>query len=425
MKQLTITAVGHVDHGKSTLLGRLLFDTGSIPKERIDSVTARCAELGRAFEYAFLLDALQEEQLKNITIDLCRFQFKSGNCAFVLIDAPGHKEFLKNMVSGAASADGVVLLVDASEGMRDQTRRHAYLLGMLGIRQIVVAVNKMDKVNYSQEVFEQNRRDVEEYLQGLGLSVIRTIPISAAKGENLTRSSSELDWYSGPTLLEQLESLVPIGRLEHLGVRFPIQDIYRDSGRSIAVGRIESGTLRAGDGLTFWPSRQEVTVEFAHMPDGSSNGGVKAGKSIALVLPRDSGLQRGEIGAPPGSGPRIGRELKVSVFWLGRQPLQIDKEYMLRLATVEVAATVTAIRRVVQTESLSTRTENVASVEHSEVADITLETKYPIPHDFFSEIPNTGRVVLIDGEDVAGGGIITGSWSMVFAFGSAVMPLAD
>lgn len=402
MQQVTVTAIGHVDHGKSTLLGRLLSDTGSIPKERIDSVKARCAELGRAFEHAFLLDALQEEQQKNITIDLCRFQFSSGDRHFVLIDAPGHKEFLKNMVSGAASADGVVLLVDASEGMRDQTRRHAYLLGFLGIRQIVVAVNKMDRVAYSQTEFDRQQRDIENYLQELGLKPVATIPISARDGVNVARVSNEMPWYSGPTLLEQLTRLEPVERPEHLPLRFPIQDIYEDSGRQIAVGRIESGRLRAGEELVFVPSGLTVRVEFVGSLDSESG----AGRSVAIALPHGVRLHRGEIGARRGASPRIGSELKASLFWLGKTPLQKGKEYLLRLTTVEERVRVRSIRRVVQTESLTARRGDLASVDHSEVADVTLETERPIPYDCFSEIPNTGRIVLIDEGDVAGGGIV-------------------
>jgi small GTP-binding protein len=406
MQPLTIAAIGHVDHGKSTLLGRLLYDTGSVPKERIAAVEARCVELGRQFEFAFLLDALQEEQARNITIDLCRFQFKSSARNFVLIDAPGHKEFLKNMVSGAASADAVILIVDASEGMQDQTRRHAYLLGLLGIQQVVVAVNKMDKVGYSEEAFKRNRDNIEEYLRGLDLASIRTIPISAAQGDNVLHRSVRMTWYAGPPLLEQLERLVPIERPEHLPVRFPIQDVYRMSGRQIAVGRVESGTLDAGSKLTFWPSGQEVSVEFVHPPGSSRNGRIKAGKSTALVLPQEAVFERGEIGAVSGSEPRLGREIKVSLFWLGQTPLEKNKGYVLRLATVEVGVKVLEVRRVIQTESLTARTGDIEAVEHSEVADLTLETDRPIPYDLFAEIPNTGRIVLIDGEEVAGGGII-------------------
>jgi bifunctional enzyme CysN/CysC len=406
MRQLTITAVGHVDHGKSTLLGRLLYDTGSITKERIAAVESQCAEMGRPFEYAFLLDALKEEQTRNITIDLCRFQFKSPGRSFTLIDAPGHKEFLKNMVSGAASADGVVLLVDALEGMLDQTRRHAYLLGMLDIRQIVVAISKMDRVCYSREVFEKSRRKVEAYLRDLGLAAMATIPIAAAHGANVTSRSTDLSWYKGPTLLEQLEKLVPKGRAEHLPVRFPVQDIYLNAGRKVAVGRLESGTLRDGDTLIFWPSGQEIRVEFVHAPESRMDEQFGAGRSIALRIPPESDLERGEVGARFDGKPRVSRELRVSLFWLGRRPLQKSGRYTLRLATVESPVRVRDIRRVIRTESLTSATEGLQCVEHSEVADVVLETDQLIPHDLFSELPHTGRIVLIDGNDVAGGGII-------------------
>jgi bifunctional enzyme CysN/CysC len=406
MKQLTITAVGHVDHGKSTLLGRLLHDTGSIPGERIRAVAERCAEMGRPFEYAFLLDALQEEQIKNITIDLSRFQFSGRSRSFVLIDAPGHKEFLKTMVSGAASADAVVLLVDALEGMRDQTRRHAYLLGLLDVRQVVVAVNKMDKVGYSRETFERVRREVEDYLGALGLAAAATVPVAAAHGANVARRSADLSWYPGPTLLDELERLVPRKNAEALPFRFPVQDVYRQGDRQVAVGRLESGTLHEGESVSFWPSGVEITAEFVHAPESRMRERFRAGHSIALLLPAGVALVRGEIGAPRDAAPRVGKELKLSLFWLGRKPLTRDARYILRLATVETAVTVRDIRKVIRTESLASETRDLTSVAHSEVAEIVLESECDVPYDFFSDLPSTGRVVLIDELNVAGGGII-------------------
>ena len=306
MKQLTITAIGHVDHGKSTLLGRLLSETGAVPKERRASAEARAAELGRPFEYAFLLDALQEEQAKNITVDLSRFRFRTRRCDFTVIDAPGHKEFLKNMVSGAASADAVILLVDASEGLRDQSRRHAYLLRLLGIRQIVVAVNKLDLAGYDRGVFEGRRREIESYLGELGLAPTYTIPVAAALGENVTRASLHMPWNEGPTLLEALEALEPAGTPDHLPLRFPVQDVYRSDGRQIAVGRLEAGRLHAGECVQFWPSELPRAGAIRRPADGRIRSTALAGESIALAIPEGVALDRGEIGARVLAAPRSG-----------------------------------------------------------------------------------------------------------------------
>jgi bifunctional enzyme CysN/CysC len=407
MKHLTITSVGHVDHGKSTLLGRLLFETGAVSDQRLEQARARSAELGRPLEFAFLLDAFEEEQAKNITIDLGRFQFRTAAGVFTVIDAPGHKEFLKNMVSGAASADGVILLVDAEEGMRDQTRRHAYLLRLLGVRQIVVAINKMDRVGYSQQAFESNRAQVESHLAALGLRAASILPVAAAHGVNVTRRSDKLAWHSGPTLLEALEALHPSAPLDRLPARFPVQDIYSGPDGDIAVGRLEAGTLRAGETLRFWPSGTEIPLDLVAPRRGGPQAEARAGESIALRLPRHAGLERGQIGTAPDLPPRMARELCASLFWLGRQPLEKGKAYLLRLATVETAATVRGIERVVRTESLSSETGDLESVAHSEVAEVLLETEHAVPFDRFSEVPTTGRIVLLDGGEVSGGGILT------------------
>jgi len=407
MKHLTITSVGHVDHGKSTLLGRLLFETGAVSDQRLEQARARSEELGRPLEFAFLLDALEEEQAKNITIDLGRFQFRTARSVFTVIDAPGHKEFLKNMVSGAASADGVILLVDAEEGMRDQTRRHAYLLRLLGVRQIVVAINKMDRVGYSRVAFESNRAQVESHLAALGLRAGSILPVAAAHGDNVTRPSDQLRWHSGPTLLEALEALEPSAPLDRLPARFPVQDIYSGPDGDIAVGRLEAGTLRAGETLRFWPSGTEIPLNLVSSRRAGSQPEARAGESIALQLPRDVAVERGQIGTAPGLPPRVARELRASLFWLGRQPLEKGKAYLLRLATVETAATVRGIERIVRTESLSSVTGDLPSVAHSEVAEVLLETEQPVPFDRFSEVPTTGRIVLLDGGEVSGGGILT------------------
>jgi bifunctional enzyme CysN/CysC len=191
-----------------------------------------------------------------------------------------------------------------------------------------------------------------------------------------------------------------------LPARFPIQDIYDDSGRQVAVGRLESGTLREGERLVFWPSGREVKAEFVHAPDSRTQAEYSAGRSIAMLLPPGSSLKRGEVGAPSGAVPRLGRQLRLSLFWLGRRPLQKGRSYLLRLATVEVEARVREIFRLVRTDSLTSTTSDLTEVGHSEVADLMLEADRPIPYDLFSELPHTGRIVLIDGEDVAGGGII-------------------
>src|ERR1035438_9940666 len=202
---LHLVVVGHVDHGKSTLIGRLLFDTHSVPDGKAERIEAACKAEGMEFEYAFLLDALLEEQAQNITMDTTRVPFRTPRRTFTIIDAPGHKEFLKNMITGAASADAAVLLVDAQEGLREQTRRHGFLLSLLGLTQVVVAVNKMDLVGYDRTVFEGIRDELGEFLGKLGVTPSQFVPLSAKFGEGLIARSDLMGWYAGPALLPALE----------------------------------------------------------------------------------------------------------------------------------------------------------------------------------------------------------------------------
>lgn len=405
MKQLTIAAVGHVDHGKSTLLGRLLYETGAIAEERFAAAEARSRELGRPMEYAFLLDALEEEQVRNVTIDLCRLRFRTPKCDFVVIDAPGHKEFLKSMVSGAASADGVVLLVDAAEGIRSQTRRHASLLQLLGIRQVVVAINKMDRVGYAAERFERLRGEITSVLGRHGLSPLAAIPIAAFTGENVTRPSANLAWHSGPTLLEALEGLRPTPPPWHLPARFPVQDVYRNGTGAVAVGRLEAGVLEEGELLEFAPSGIRTPVEFVGAPGEPRRKRARAGEAVSIRVPNTAAIDRGEVGSRPAESQRRGNLLGATIFWLGNKPLTADNDYLLRLTTLETRARIRSIDRVVRSDSLDS-TFGAQAIEHSEIAEVTLETDRPIPFDLFPEVPTTGRVVLIDGPTVAGGGIL-------------------
>src|SRR5437899_11991481 len=257
---LRVVFVGHVDHGKSTLIGRILHDTGSLPEGKIEEIKKACAAEGMEFEFAFLLDALLEEQKQNVTIDTTEIPFRTARRRYAIIDAPGHKEFLKNMITGASRADAAILVIGADEGVREQSRRHAYLLGMLGIRQVIVVVNKMDLINYSEKRFREIEQEYRKFLQELGLNARTFIPGSAKQGENVARASMKMKWYCAASVLEALDSLGPQERDVDLPLRFCVQDVYRFDGRRIIAGRIETGTLRVGDELIFSPANKSSVV---------------------------------------------------------------------------------------------------------------------------------------------------------------------
>src|SRR3989339_474219 len=257
-EHMNIVIVGHVDHGKSTVIGRLLADTGSLPEGKLEFVKQMCFKNAKPFEYAFLLDALKDEQSQGITIDTARCFFKTKKRDYIIIDAPGHIEFLKNMITGAARAEAALLVIDAKEGVRENSRRHGYLLSMLGVKQVAVCVNKMDLVDYSQEVFTSIKNEYQEFLDRIGVTPMNFIPLSARNGDNIIVKSDKMPWHSGMTILETVDSFAR--ELDHIKkpFRFPVQDIYKftETGddRRIIAGRIETGSIKVGDEGVCLPS---------------------------------------------------------------------------------------------------------------------------------------------------------------------------
>jgi len=236
--RLNVVVVGHVDHGKSTLIGRLLFDTGSLKQGKIEQVRKACAAEGMEFEYAFLLDALLEEQEQNITIDTTRIPFHTATREYAIIDAPGHTEFLKNMVTGAANAEAALLLIDAHEGVQENSRRHGYLLNLLGIRQIVVLVNKMDLEGYDRKKFAAIEKEYRAFLKSAGIEAKLFIPISAREGDNLATRGKNMPWWKGPTVIEALDALESQGPSANKPLRFAVQDVYKTDRKRILAGRV-------------------------------------------------------------------------------------------------------------------------------------------------------------------------------------------
>src|ERR1700692_4705998 len=252
--QVRIVIVGHVDHGKSTLVGRLLHETGRLPEGEREMLRAVSARRGMPFEWSFLLDALQTERDQGITIDTTQISFRTGSRDIVLIDAPGHAEFLRNMITGASQADGAVLIIDALEGVRDHTRRHGYLLHLLGVKQVAVVVNKMDRVDFSADRFKAISDEISAHLIDLGVTPAAVIPISARDGDGVAARTPNIDWYSGPTVVEALDALEPARPLEALALRLAVQAIYKFDDRRIVAGRIQSGSISGGDGVVIMPA---------------------------------------------------------------------------------------------------------------------------------------------------------------------------
>jgi sulfate adenylyltransferase subunit 1 len=403
---LRIVIVGHVDHGKSTLIGRLFYDTGSLPEERYREIERTCREQGREFEFAYLMDALEEEREHNITIDTAQTFFRSAKRHYIIIDAPGHKEFLKNMVTGAAAADGAVLLVDGAEGVKEQTRRHAYILSLLGLRQVVVAVNKLDLVGYRRERFREVEGEIRRFLGSVGIVPSFVIPISAKEGDNVAGRSERTGWYPGPTLLSALDSFAPAREISDLPLRFPLQDVYVWDRKRIYAGRIESGAVRAGDRVVFCPSGKSSRIRTVEKWNRPELPGASAGESIGVTLDDELFVERGEVMARPDGGARSTREIGASLFWLGNEPLRLNGRYLLKLATAETEATLSAITERLNSSTLEVVERHAERVENLEVANVTFTLAHPIAADTFEENPRLGRFVVTTEGFVAGGGIV-------------------
>jgi bifunctional enzyme CysN/CysC len=407
-RTLRVVIVGHVDHGKSTLVGRLLFETGSLPEGKFEQIQTVCRRRGMQFEWAFLMDALQAERDQNITIDVSQIWFKTRRRQYVIIDAPGHREFLKNMVSGAASADAALLLIDAHEGIQEQSRRHAYLLSLLGIRQVVVVVNKMDLVQYDQAVFSKIEAEYRQFLSQLNIQPLQFLPIAARDGVNLVNRDERIRWYVGPTLIQTLDDLEQPALPADLPLRFAVQDVYRFDHRRILAGRVESGRLRVGDTLFFAPSNKESVVATIEAWNAPQKKVAAAGESIGITLAEQIFVERGHIGIHIDQMPIETNRFRARVFWMGDHPLSLGTKYKIKLLTQEVECQLASIDRVIDASTLEASPVIRRAIEKNEVAEVTIQTRGPLVMDNHDRLESSGRFVLVDGNDVAGGGIIFG-----------------
>jgi bifunctional enzyme CysN/CysC len=403
--QVRIVIVGHVDHGKSTLVGRLLHETGSLPEGKLEMLKAVSARRGMPFEWSFLLDALQTERDQGITIDTTQIRFRTRSRDVVLIDAPGHAEFLRNMITGASQADGALLIIDALEGVRDQTRRHGYLLHLLGIKQVAVVVNKMDRVDFSAARFAEIRDEISAHLTGLGVTPSAVIPISARDGDGVAERTRRTRWYDGPTVVEALDALEPARPLEQLALRLPVQAIYKFDDRRIVAGRIESGGVAAGDEIVIMPAGKIAKIRSVEgWPLTPVKGAQTAGRSVGITLDRELFIERGDVIAHVGTSPRDTRRLRARIFWLHDKALAKGEQILVRLGTREVRATVVAIEKAVDPGELSS-VENT-SIARNHVGEIDISLAQPIAADPYTDNPRTGRLVIEVGGRIAGGGLV-------------------
>ncbi len=408
MTSLKLVLVGHVDHGKSTLVGRLLFETGMLPDGKVAEVEATCRKRGMPFEWAFVTDALQIERDQGVTVDVSHIRFRTAARSYVLIDAPGHREFIRNMVTGAAASDAALLLVDAAEGVREQTRRHTLLLHLLGLRQLVVAVNKMDLVDFAAERFAAVERDVRAALGTVGITPAAVVPLAAREGDNLAKPSSRMTWYRGPTLLTVLDTLPAATADVERALRMWVQDVYKFDERRIIVGRLASGRLKVGDEVLFSPSNKTARVRtieaFDPRPDAEHPNQATAGQSIGFTLADEIFIERGELLSHPDSPPAAVSTFRARLFWLGGQPLGPRVRLTLRLGTLSAPVEIKSVDRVIDAATLGPR--EGGTIERNDVAEATLRARRALAVDPHEQSPASGRFVLVHDGVISGGGIV-------------------
>ncbi|MFZ1291349.1 MAG: GTP-binding protein [Melioribacteraceae bacterium] len=407
---MNIVIAGHVDHGKSTVIGRLLADTNSLPQGKLEFVKQQCEINARPFEYAFLLDALKDEQAQGITIDSARVFFKTDFRDYIIIDAPGHIEFLKNMVSGAARAEAALLVIDASEGVQENSRRHGYMLSMLGIKQIAVIVNKMDLVKYEQSIFDKIVKEFQEFLNSIEVNSKTFIPVSGREGDGIAALTNNISWFKGQTILDVLDSFQKEKPINNKPFRMPVQSVYKFTNmgddRRIVAGTVETGSLTIGDTVVFYPSGKRSKVKTIEKFNSPKQNKVSVGESAGFTLEEQIYITRGEIAFKDGElPPKTSKRIKVSLFWLGRKSLEKGKDYFLKIGTAKVNVKLEEIYRVINASNLET-SEIQKQVNRHEVAECSFKLDKAIAFDLSNENDKTSRFVIIDQYEIAGGGII-------------------
>lgn len=407
MDNLKIIIVGHVDHGKSTLIGRLILDTDSLPEEKLHEIKRISRELGKDTELAYLTDQLKEEREKNMTIDTTQIFFKTHRRNYVIIDSPGHVEFLKNMLTGATQADAAVLIVDTHEGVKEQTRRHAYLIDMLGIKNIVVVFNKMDLLGYQEEKFNQVKTELWKFFDSLRIKPSYAIPISAKEGINISKKSPKTRWYKGPALLEALDSIIPEARKVNRPLRIPIQDIYEIDGEKIVVGQVLSGEIAQGESVILSPSLKKTRVNAIRI-FGETPKRVSEGKNIGLVLAEPEIAKRGEVIAQTQTAPQPTDRFRADIFWMDEVPLELSKPVTFKCATQEVKCIAEKIERRMDSSTLEILEENAKELKVNETGKVIFKTEKPVVIEKFDFIEDLGRFVIESNENLQGAGIITG-----------------
>jgi len=407
---MNLAVIGHIDHGKSTLVGRLLYETGTIPAHVIEKYKAEAEEKGKgSFAFAWVMDSLKEERERGITIDIAHKRFDTAKYYYTIVDCPGHRDFVKNMITGASQADAAILTVDAKDGVMEQTKEHVFLATTLGINQLIIAVNKMDNVNYSEDRFNEVKEDVSALLKMVGykLDGVNFIPTSALFGANISELSKDTPWYKGPTILEGLDLFTAPDKPTGLPLRIPVQDAYTISGiGTVPVGRVETGTMKPGDKVSFMPSGatgEVKSIEMHHEEIAEAIPGDNIGFNVRGIGKKD--VRRGDVVGPASDPPTVADEFTAQIVVL-QHPSAITAGYtpVFHCHTAQTACTFLSIDKKLDPRTGQVAEENPTFIKAGDAAIVTIKPTRPMVIEPYKEIPQLGRFAIRDmGATIAAG----------------------
>jgi elongation factor 1-alpha len=409
-----LAIIGHVDHGKSTLVGRLLFETGSVPEHVIEQYREEAEEKGKGgFEFAYVMDNLAEERERGVTIDIAHQEFDTDQYYFTIVDCPGHRDFVKNMITGASQADNAVLVVAADDGVAPQTREHVFLARTLGINELIVGINKMDVVDYGEDAYREVVDEVKQLLKQVRFNTedASFIPISAFEGDNVAEKTGEMPWYDGPTLLEALNNLPEVEPPTDAPLRLPIQDVYTISGiGTVPVGRLETGTMHPGDMVSFQPSDvggEVKTIEMHHEEVDRAGPGDNVGFNVRGVGKDD--IRRGDVCGPADDPPSVAETFQAQIVVM-QHPSVITEGYtpVFHAHTAQVACTVESLDQKLDPASGEVAEENPDFIKSGDAAVVTIRPQKPLSIEPSSEIPELGSFAIRDmGQTIAAGKVLS------------------
>ncbi len=413
-KHLNLIFIGHVDHGKSTTVGRVLYDSGVIDEQTMRKLKEKAENLGKGgFEFAFIMDNLKEEQERGVTIDLSHKDFKTNKYYFTIIDAPGHRDFIKNMITGASQADAAVLVVSAVESIQAQTREHVFLARTLGVKQIIIAVNKMDAVSYKEDRFNAVKTEVTTLLKMVGYKAeeVPFVPVASLHGENIVKATTQMPWYKGRTLVQQLDELTSPDKPTNLPLRMPIQEVYNIKGIGVVpVGRIETGIMKPGDKIIIVPGREgkgvigEVkSIEMHHEQLARGEPGDNVGINLRGIEKKD--IDRGDVIGLVSNPPSVAEEFKAQIFVMDH-PSVITKGYtpVFHIHTSQVACQFIALDKKLDPRTGQVLQENPDFLKTGDAAIVTLKPMKPVVIEAQKDIPELSRFAIRDsGKTVAAG----------------------